>query len=96
MHWTAFNKIYIAGSLTLQPLIDLLINKIVNKSLFFFLFTRNNLDFPVFWTKIDERTLNFKEIVKTRATNICLTSSCRAPSKMNTPKNQIKEVKHHE
>lgn len=41
--------------------------------------------------------LNFKEIVKTRATNICLTSFCRASSKMNTPKNQIKkEVKHHE
>lgn len=74
-----FDKIYIAVTHISQSLIDLLINKIVNKTFF----VHNILDFPIFATQINDYTHThppffFKQIVKTCATNISLTSRCSA------------------
>lgn len=47
-----FDKIYIAVTHISQSLIDLLINKIVNKTFF----VHNILDFPIFATQINDYT----------------------------------------
>lgn len=49
-------------------------------------FIHNILDFPIFGTKINEYILNLKkQILKTCATNISLTSHCSASFDIQPP-----------